>query len=144
MSEFTKSTPSGSPSNLPPQLTSFIGRQAELAQLVEELEHGRLVTLTGAGGCGKTRLALAMSGNVLNRFADGVWWVDLSPVSSAEMVAYSVARSLGFRAQPNRTLVDTLSEQLSGLDALLVLDNCEQVLDECARLIDALVRAAPR
>lgn len=133
----------GAGNRLPPQLTSFVGRDREVRELAETLKRSRLVTLTGSGGCGKTRLALRATADLLGRHVDGVWWVDLSPVSSPDLVPYSVARALGFREEPDRALVDTLSEQVAGLDALLILDNCEQVLDECAELIDSLLGGAP-
>jgi predicted ATPase/class 3 adenylate cyclase/DNA-binding CsgD family transcriptional regulator len=129
--------------NLPAQLTSFVGRDEELAELGRALEAARLVTLTGAGGCGKTRLALHAAAEVAERHPDGVWWVDLAPVSVADLVAYTVARTFGLVEEEGRSLVETLGDQLAGFDALVVLDNCEQVLEPCARLAEALLRAAP-
>ncbi len=129
--------------NLPTQLTSFVGREVELAELGRAFEAARLVTLTGAGGCGKTRLALHAVAEVAQRHPDGVWWVELAPVSAAEVVPYVVARTFGLREEAGRPVIDTLSEQLAGLDALVILDNCEHVLEPSARLVEALLRAAP-
>jgi predicted ATPase/DNA-binding CsgD family transcriptional regulator len=130
-------------SNLPVQLTSFIGREAELADIDRLVEQSRLVTLTGAGGCGKTRLALCVGAGVAERRRHGVWWVELGPVTSAEEVPYAVARAFGLVEEEGRPLLVTLVAQLAGFDALLVLDNCEHVLGPCADLVAALLRAAP-
>jgi predicted ATPase/class 3 adenylate cyclase/DNA-binding CsgD family transcriptional regulator len=129
--------------NLPTQLTSFLGREEELAELGRVFAAARLVTLTGAGGCGKTRLALHAVAEVAERHPDGVWWVELAPVSAADSVPYVVARTFGLREEEGRPVVDTLSEQLAGVDALVILDNCEHVLESCAHLVEALLRAAP-
>ncbi len=129
--------------NLPVQLTSFVGRDMELAELGRAFEAARLVTLTGAGGCGKTRLALHAVAEVAARHPDRVWWVELAPVSAADLVPYAVARTFGLVEEEGRPVVDTLSEQLAGFDALVILDNCEHVLEPCARLVEALLRAAP-
>jgi predicted ATPase/class 3 adenylate cyclase len=129
--------------NLPTQLTSFVGREAELAELGQAFKAARLVTLTGAGGCGKTRLALHAVAEVAERHPDGVWWIELAPVSAGEFVPYVVARTFGLVEEPGRPVVDTLSEQLAGLEALVVLDNCEHLLEPCTRLVNALLRAAP-
>ena len=128
--------------NLPLQLTSFVGRHAELAELRRVLADSRLVTLTGAGGCGKTRLALHAAADLVEHHPDGVRWIDLGPVSNPELVAHAVARTFGFREE-NRPLIETLSEQLARLDALLVFDNCEHLLGASARLIESLLQAAP-
>ncbi|MGH3755960.1 MAG: ATP-binding protein [Pseudonocardiaceae bacterium] len=129
--------------NLPTQLTSFVGRDVELAEMGRAFEAAQLVTLTGAGGCGKTRLALHAVAEVAQRHPDGVWWVELASVSAVEFVPYVVARTFGLVEEEGRPVVDTLSEQLAGFDALVILDNCEHVLEPCARLIEALLRSAP-
>jgi predicted ATPase/class 3 adenylate cyclase/DNA-binding CsgD family transcriptional regulator len=129
--------------NLPIQLTSFVGREVELAELGRAFEAARLVTLTGAGGCGKTRLALHAVAEVAQRHPDGVWWVELAPVSADEGVPYAVARTFGLVEEEGRPVIDTLSEQLAGFEALVILDNCEHVLEPCVRLVEALLRAAP-
>ncbi|MDQ4009115.1 MAG: LuxR C-terminal-related transcriptional regulator [Actinomycetota bacterium] len=129
--------------NLPTQLTSFVGREVELAELRRAFDAAQLVTLTGAGGCGKTRLALHAVAEVAQRHPDGVWWVELAPVSAADTVPYVVARTFGLVEEQGRPIVDTLSEQLAGFDALVILDNCEHVLEPCARLVEALLQAVP-
>ena len=131
------------PNNLPVQLTTFVSRDAELAELAELIEDNRLVTLTGAGGCGKTRLALESAAAAADRHAGGVWWVDLAPVWDPELVAPAIARAVGLREEHDRPLVDTLVEQLQGHETMLVLDNCEQVLDGTARVLDALLVGIP-
>ncbi|MDQ4030879.1 MAG: LuxR C-terminal-related transcriptional regulator [Actinomycetota bacterium] len=130
------------PNNLPRQPTSFVGRVSELAKLRRVLEQHRLVTLVGAGGCGKTRLAQQLATEVIDQYTDGGWWVELAAVSGPGRVASAVAQVLGLREE-GRPLIDTLAEQLGGLDALLILDNCEHVLSGCADLVDGLLRAAP-
>jgi predicted ATPase/class 3 adenylate cyclase/DNA-binding CsgD family transcriptional regulator len=132
------------PNNLPTQLSTFVGRDHELTHLHDALTRSRLVTLTGTGGCGKTRLALQAAADVADDHQDGVWWVELAPVSRPELVAQAVATALGLREEPDRSIEDTLIEQLDGSDALIVLDNCEQVLDVTAHLVERLLSALPR
>jgi len=130
--------------NLPLQLTSFVGREREVADL-EELLAGetRLLTLTGAGGSGKTRLALAVSSRVTERFEDGVWWVELAPISEPELVPQAVARALMVTEEPDRPLVETLARDLASTEMLLVLDNCEHLIGACSYLADTLLRSCP-
>ena len=129
-------------SNLPGELTSFIGRRAELAQLDDSLTRARLLTLTGAGGCGKTRLALqAAAAAAMDHHPDGVWWVALAGVEDPALVPVVVISALGLREVPGRPLLDTLVEHLHTPRALVVLDNCEHLLVACAQLLDALLRA---
>lgn len=130
--------------NLPTQLTSFVGRDAELAELRTVLEADRLVTLTGAGGSGKTRLAVHAAADVADRHPDGVRWVELAPVSSPDAVPYAVARTFGFVEEEDRPPTQTLCEQLAASDALVVLDNAEHVLEPRAQLTQALLGAAPK
>ena len=130
--------------NLPVQLTSFVGRQAEIASLCEALARNRLVTLTGAGGVGKTRLAVQVAVAMAGEFGDGVWYVDLAPITAAEVVPVTVARALGLPDQPGRSTMDTLLRFVGGRHMLVVLDNCEHLLDACAALLDELLAAAPR
>ena len=129
------------PNNLPAQLTPFLGRGAEMAALREHLASHRLVTLTGAGGCGKTRLALQLAAEVAECHPGGTWWVELAGVTDPELVTATVATAIGVRAEPERPLVETLAESLAGPPTLVVLDNCEQVLAATACLSDELLRS---
>jgi NB-ARC domain len=128
--------------NLPPQLTVFIGREAELAELRQTLLWARLVTLTGAGGTGKTRLAIEAAARAA-AFGDGVWWVDLSQVDAERLVSTVTAAALPFVEAPYRDARAALVEHLRPRRALLLLDNCEHVLEEVAALVDGLLRACP-
>jgi predicted ATPase/class 3 adenylate cyclase/DNA-binding CsgD family transcriptional regulator len=129
------------PNNLPAQLTGFVGRDGEMAELGVALSSHRLVTLTGAGGCGKTRLALQLAAEVADGHPSGTWWVELAVVSDPELVTAAVATAVGVRPEPDRPLIDTLAEYLAGQEALIVLDNCEQVLASSAELSEALLRS---
>jgi predicted ATPase/class 3 adenylate cyclase/DNA-binding CsgD family transcriptional regulator len=127
------------PQNFPPPLTSFVGREAEITDVRQLVTQNQLVTLTGAGGVGKTRLAIQIAARMASEFGDGVWYVDLAPISHPALVPVTVARALGLPDQPGRSTIDTLSRFLSGRRALLVLDNCEHLLDACAELIAAVL-----
>jgi non-specific serine/threonine protein kinase len=129
--------------NLPDQLTSFVGRDHELGEIERLLSSTRLLTLTGAGGCGKTRLALQVAAASLPRFEDGAWVVELTPLSEANLVTQTVATVLGVREGSTRSLRDSVLEHLQHRHLLLVLDNCEHVIGACAELAEALVRGAP-
>jgi predicted ATPase/DNA-binding CsgD family transcriptional regulator len=137
--------------NLPRQLTSFVGRERELAAVRAALAAHPLVTLTGPGGGGKTRLALRAAAAALGTdgapggalYRDGVWWVDLAPLADPALVAQAVVAALGLREPPGRPHLATLTEHLRTRRLLLVLDNCEHLVGACARLADALLRAAP-
>ena len=128
--------------NLPAQLTSFVGREDELARLGATLEASRLVTLTGAGGCGKSRLALHAAAQAAEHHPGGVWWVELGPVSDPEVVPSVVARAFGLREE-ERPLIATICERLAGLDAVLALDNCEHLIGACTDLVERVLAAAP-
>jgi predicted ATPase/class 3 adenylate cyclase/DNA-binding CsgD family transcriptional regulator len=130
--------------NLPVQLTSFVGRGAELTQLRELRAQNRVVTLTGAGGAGKTRLAIQVAAAMVGEFGDGVWYVDLAPITDPELVAVTVARALGLPDQPGRSTMDSLLRYVGGRQMLVVLDNCEHLLDASAELVVALLSGAPR
>jgi predicted ATPase/class 3 adenylate cyclase/DNA-binding SARP family transcriptional activator len=129
--------------NLPQALTSFVGRTRELADLRARLEGGRLVTLTGPGGAGKTRLALAAAAEQIEAHKDGVWLVELASVTDPTMVVGSVARLLAVQEEAHRPLEQSLADFLRERDALLVIDNCEHVLDTVSRLADTLLRSCP-
>ena len=126
--------------NLPQALTSFIGREREVEE-VERLFHGtRLLTLIGAGGAGKTRLALRVAADLLATHGDGVWLTELAAIADADRVAQTVAASLGVAEQPGKSPTDALIEQLASRRLLLVLDNAEHLLTACAALVHALLR----
>jgi predicted ATPase len=131
--------------SLPPQLTDFVGREAELADVARRLAAGaRLVTLTGAGGSGKTRLALEVAGRARPDFAGGERFVDLAPLADPALVPQALATSLGVPEEPDRPLVETVIRALSGWPRLLLLlDNCEHLMEACVRAADALLRACP-
>src|SRR5882672_8453647 len=114
--------------NLPYQLTSFVGRQQEIAQLQELVKANRLVTLTGAGGAGKTRLAIEVASRLIDAFPDGVCLVELAALSDPRLVPQAVAQELGVKEQPTRPVMDTLSDNLVSKKLLLVLDNTEHLL----------------
>ncbi|MGQ0549733.1 MAG: tetratricopeptide repeat protein [Armatimonadota bacterium] len=132
------------PNNLPRQLTSFVGREREMAEVRGLLFTTPLLTLTGPGGGGKTRLALQTAAELLQEFADGAWLVDLAALSDATLVAQTVASSLRVREQPGRSVLTTLTEYLRPKQLLLVLDNCEHLVAGCAEVAAALLRACPR
>src|SRR5262245_34230469 len=117
--------PSAAPvSNLPVALTSFVGRQRELAALGDRLATSRLLTITGPGGCGKTRLALEAATGVLDSFPDGVWWIDLAPLADEALVGAAVAQVLGVRPLPGRSELQAACAYLAPRRSLVVLDNC--------------------
>src|SRR5581483_7089510 len=131
------------PSNLPAPRTRLIGRETDLAAVHELVLHadGRLVTLTGAGGSGKTSLALAVARGVLHAFPDGVWLVELAPLADPALVPQAVAAPLGVRDSPGRPLLDGLVSYLHPRSVLLVLDNCEHLVGACAELAERLLAA---
>ena len=129
--------------NLPVQLTNFVGRGAQMTDLEKLLVDNRLVTLTGAGGAGKTRLAVEVAARIAAEFRDGVWYVDLAPITHPGVVPVTVARALGLPDQPGRSTMDTLLRFVRGRQMLVVLDNCEHLLDASAELVVALLGAAP-
>lgn len=129
--------------HLPPQLTSFVGRGTEIETVRQLIADNRLVTLTGSGGVGKTRLAVRVAEKVVGDLADGVWYVDLSPITDSDVVPVTVTRALGLPDQAGRSTMDTLTRVVAGRQMLIVLDNCEQLIDACASLTVALLGACP-
>ena len=132
------------PGNLPAQLASFIGRDRELAAVRAMVRSSRLVTLTGAGGCGKSRLAVQLAAGLQDRFGDGVWLVELAAVASPDAVTPAVGRALGITAEPGQPALDTLLDALAPQAVLIVLDNCEHLVGGCAIAAEAIVRHCPR
>lgn len=131
------------PNNLPTSLTSFVGREGALVEVRRLLSMTRLLTLTGAGGCGKTRLALEVARALVESYADGVWSIELAPVSDPAFVPRTVASVLDVREQPGRPLARTLADHLATRRMLLILDNCEHVIDDAARLAEELLKSCP-
>lgn len=125
--------------NIPIPITSFIGREKEIAELKHLISDVRLVTLTGAGGSGKTRLAIEVSRELVDEFKDGVWWIDLSSLTDPALVPQSLAKTLGVREIQNETMEETLANTLRDSELLLVLDNCEHLVEICAGLADRLL-----
>jgi non-specific serine/threonine protein kinase len=130
--------------NLPVQPTSFIGREREQADVLALLDRAPLVTLTGAGGCGKTRLALTVAGSLLPEYPDGVWLVELAALVDPILVPQTVARVLGLQEQPGRTPLEMLTSYLKHRRLLLVVDNCEHLVGACADLAATLLRSCPQ
>ena len=130
--------------NLPQQVTSFIGREREVREIKAQLGTVRLLTLLGMGGLGKTRLSLRVATEVLARFPDGVWFIDLAPLRDAALVASEVAQVLGVREEPSRPLAQTLGAALKSRCTLLIFDNCEHLIKASADLAHTLLRAAPQ
>jgi non-specific serine/threonine protein kinase len=129
--------------NLPIPLTSFIGREKEIDRVVQMLGKHRLVTLSGSGGVGKTRLAIQASNKLLHKFRDGIWWMDLAGLNDDALVLQAVAQVAGVREVPNRPLADTLIEDFRSRQILLVVDNCEHLIMGCAQIADRLLGACP-
>lgn len=129
--------------NLPVQLSSFVGREREREELKPLLATTRLVTLTGVGGVGKTRLALQVGAELVGEYPDGVWLVDLASLADPALVPHAVAGALGIREQPGQSLQVVLVDVLQSRQLLLILDNCEHVVDACAHLVDSLLRQCP-
>jgi predicted ATPase/class 3 adenylate cyclase len=131
------------PNNLPRQLTSFVGREKQIAEVKRLLAGTCLLTLTGSGGCGKTRLSLQVAADLLEGYPDGVWLAELAPLSDPVVVPQAVASALGVHEEPGRSLLQTLMDYVKSKSLLLVLDNCEHLLPACAPVADALLRACP-
>jgi predicted ATPase/class 3 adenylate cyclase len=132
------------PNNLPAQVTSFIGRTREMAEIKRLMATTRLLTLTGPGGTGKTRLSLQAAAELLDPFPHGVWLVELSTVSDPALIPEAVINAVGIREEPNRLPLTTLVEALRTRHLLLVLDNCEHLIEGCAQLASTLLRSCPQ
>ena len=128
------------PNNLPQQVTSFVGRERELAEIKRLLGTTRLLTLLGVGGIGKTRLSLQVGADVLDDYPDGVWFVDLSPLADAHLVPQALATALGVSDEGGRPVIEVVARHLRDRTALILLDNCEHVLPACAELATQLLR----
>ena len=131
------------PNNLPAQLPAFIGRDREVAEVRALVESARLVTLTGAGGCGKTRLGLQVAAELLDGSGDGVWLVELAAVLDENAVTPAISQELGITGQPGRPALDTLLNALATQDVLIVVDNCEHLIGACAKTAEAVLRRCP-
>jgi predicted ATPase len=129
--------------SLPTALTPFVGRSEQIAQLVQHVQRHRLLTLTGAGGMGKTRLALAVAAQVVDRFADGVWFVDLAPLTDPNAMPQCILDLWRVPEQAARSSLETLTAYLGAKQILLILDNCEHLINACAALAETLLQHCP-
>jgi len=132
-----------SPNNLPAALTSFVGRETELKEVRQLLATTRLLTVVGPGGMGKTRLTLQVAKEALNGFKDGVWLVELAPLTDPALVLHTIASVLGVREEQSRPLMDTLGAWSGDKELLFILDNCEHLLDAVAQFADSILRRCP-
>jgi predicted ATPase/class 3 adenylate cyclase len=130
--------------NLPVQLTSFVGRASDVMEVKRLLTTTRLLTVTGTGGTGKTRLTLAVAADLLDEFADGVWFVELAPVADPNLIPQAVADAVGVRESAGRPLMTALSDYVHAKQMLLILDNCEHLIDASARLAEFLLHTSPQ
>ena len=131
------------PNNLPQQLTSFVGRERELVDVRKQLAETRLLTLLGGGGLGKTRLSLQVAANALDAFPDGAWLVELAPINDPRLVPQAVASVLGVKEEPGLPVIDALLKFVGDRHLLLILDNCEHLVQACAELAKCLLGAGP-
>jgi predicted ATPase/class 3 adenylate cyclase len=132
------------PNNLSFQLTNLVGRESDLEEVKSLLAHHRLVTLVGSGGVGKTRVAIQVGADLIDRYPDGVWFADLAPISGPELVPSVVAKVLGISVPEGRSVDDSIPLWLRGKNALIIFDNCEHVLGAAAELGDAILKSAPK
>jgi non-specific serine/threonine protein kinase len=130
-------------SNLPTNLSKFIGREKEIAEVKQALSEYRLVTLTGSGGVGKTRLSLQVATELLTQFSSGTWFVELAPITDPDLIPQVILTSAEMQIQQGRSALDSLMDFLREKTSLLVLDNCEHLIEACAKLADMLLNAAP-
>ena len=130
--------------NLPHPISSFIGREREIEEIHRLLHRSRLVTLTGAGGCGKSRLAIEVAGQMPDLFPDGVWFMAFAPLFDPVLIQRTIATVMGVHEDPTRPLIKILCAHLCSKHLLLVFDNCEHLIAECAQVADTLLRACPQ
>ena len=131
------------PGNLPVQLTSFVGRDEDVAGVAKALNESRLVTLTGVGGVGKTRLAMQTAAELVPRFADGVWLCELAATNDPDLLAQVLVAALGVQPRPGRSLAESVCDYLGAKQVLMIVDNCEHLLDAAAEIAEAILLAAP-
>ncbi len=131
------------PNNLPQQTTSFIGREKDLREVNDLLKKTRVLTLSGMGGSGKTRLSLQIAADILDQYSDGVWFIELAHITDASLVSHSVAAALSIREEPGHPVLQTLCTMLKTKKLLIILDNCEHLVEECARMVATLLQACP-
>jgi predicted ATPase/class 3 adenylate cyclase len=131
------------PNNLPVQLTSFVGREREVEQVKKRLERNRLVTLTGSGGVGKTRLSIQVASELVGEYPNGVWLVELAPVTDPSLVTQTICTALNVTLQGNTPALNVLTDYLKQKKILLVVDNCEHLIDACAQLCETLLHMCP-
>lgn len=132
------------PNNLPLQITSFVGREREVADVKRLLGAVRLLTLTGSGGCGKSRLSVQLGADLLTEYPDGVWLVEMAALSDPSLLDHTLASVLNVSEEVGRPLLQTITENLRGKTLLLLLDNAEHLLSACANAAETLLRACPR
>ena len=132
------------PNNLPQQVTSFIGRERELAEIAKSLDTTRLLTLLGMGGIGKTRLSLQVAADVMDDYPDGVWFVELAAVADAQLVPQAVASVLGVKEDAGHPVIEALKKHVKDRRLLLILDNCEHLVEACADLAKQLLQSGPQ
>jgi len=132
------------PNNLPIQLTSFIGREKELKDVKDKLRQNRLLTLTGTGGSGKSRLSLQAGADLIDDFENGVWFVELATVSDPEFLTSEIINALGIKEEPKKTPEETLTDHLKDKEILIILDNCEHLISACADLTERLLTSCPK
>ncbi len=129
--------------NLPVQLTNFVGREQDVATVKSLLQENRLVTMAGAGGMGKTRLALEVAGELIEEYPNGVWLVELAPLADPALVPAQIAQEVGVREEPGRTILDSLTDHLRPRKLVFVLDNCEHLIAAAADVVQHLLRTCP-
>jgi predicted ATPase len=130
------------PNNLPAQLTSFVGREKELEDVKRLLKDTHMLTLIGPGGTGKTRLSVRSARDVMNEYPDGVWLIDLAPILDSNLVPRTTAITIGLREEPQRPVIDMLCDYLSTKKMMIILDNCEHLIDACAQMAQQILNTA--